>query len=65
MTISPKFQVVIPADVRKRLQLKPGQKLSVIASDGCVLLIPVRPPRELMGIARGIDTRVEREPDRS
>ena len=64
MTISPKFQVVIPAAIRRRLNLKPGQRVSVIESDGCLVLVPVRPPRQLMGIARGIDTRVDRDPDR-
>ena len=64
VTVSPKFQVVIPLDVRQRLGLRPGAKLDVVALNGIVRLVPVRPPASLRGIARGVDTRIEREPDR-
>ncbi len=64
VTISPRFQVVIPKDIRERLQLRPGQKVEVIAFDGRVELIPVRPISEMRGFLRGIDTTVEREDDR-
>ncbi len=61
VTVSPKFQVVIPRQVREMLHVKPGQKLRVIAYDNHVVLIPVRPIREARGSLRGIDTTVERE----
>jgi AbrB family looped-hinge helix DNA binding protein len=64
VTISPKFQVVIPLDVRKALGLKPGQKVEAFAYDGRIELVPVRPARELRGLLRGIDTRVPRDKDR-
>lgn len=64
VTVSPKFQVVIPLDVRQRLGLRPGAKLDVVALNGIVRLVPVRSPASLRGIARGVDTRIEREPDR-
>ena len=64
VTISPKFQVVIPLEVRKALGLKPGQKVEAFAYEGRIELIPVRPARELRGILRGIDTRVPRDKDR-
>ncbi len=64
VTISPKFQVVIPKDVREQLRLRPGQKVEAIAYDGRVELIPVRPMREMRGFLRGIDTTIEREDDR-
>lgn len=64
VTISPKFQVVIPRDVREQLHLRPGQKVEAIAYDGRVELLPVRPMREMRGFLRGIDTTVEREDDR-
>jgi AbrB family looped-hinge helix DNA binding protein len=65
VTISPKFQVVIPKDVRERLGLLPGQKVQTIVYDDRIELIPVRPVKELRGFLRGIDTRVEREADRT
>ena len=64
VTISPKYQVVIPKAVREKLALKPGQKVRAIAYEGRVELIPVRPLRELKGFLQGIDTEVEREEDR-
>ncbi len=64
VTISPKFQVVIPRAIRGDMGLKPGQKLGVIAYDNRIELIPVRPIRQMRGFLRGIDTCVEREADR-
>jgi AbrB family looped-hinge helix DNA binding protein len=61
VTISPKFQVVIPKSVRDQLGLVPGQKVLAMAHDGRVELIPVRPAQELRGILRGLDTRVMRD----
>jgi AbrB family looped-hinge helix DNA binding protein len=65
VTISPKFQVVIPKEVRERLDLRPGQKVQVIAYAERIELIPVRGVRELRGSLRGIDTTVPREDDRA
>lgn len=64
VTVSPKFQVVIPREVRERLGLAPGQKVQAIAYRGRVELIPLRPAKHLRGFLRGIATTVEREPDR-
>ena len=61
VTVSTKFQVVIPQKVRKMLGVKPGQKMRVIAYDNQVVLIPVRPIGESRGSLKGIDTDVERE----
>ncbi len=65
VTVSPKFQVVIPLAVRRRMQLLPGAKLQVVEFNGELRLLPLKPPSTLRGIARGIDTSVPREPDRS
>jgi AbrB family looped-hinge helix DNA binding protein len=64
ITISPKFQIVIPKAIRELFRLKPGQKVTAIAYDGRIELVPVRPAKELRGFAPGIETSVDREPDR-
>jgi AbrB family looped-hinge helix DNA binding protein len=64
VTVSPKFQVVIPRAIREALGLEPGQKMQAMEYQDRVELIPVRPAKALRGILRGIDTSVPREPDR-
>jgi AbrB family looped-hinge helix DNA binding protein len=64
VTISPKFQVVIPKEIRERLGLSPGQKVQTIVFDDRIELIPVRPIKKLRGFLKGIDTDVPREDDR-
>ncbi|MCJ7529433.1 MAG: AbrB/MazE/SpoVT family DNA-binding domain-containing protein [Anaerolineales bacterium] len=61
VTVSTKFQVVIPRAVREQLHVRPGQKMRVIAYDDKVILIPVRPIKEARGSLKGIDTDVQRE----
>jgi AbrB family looped-hinge helix DNA binding protein len=55
-TVSPKFQIVIPKEIRERYDLKPGQQLSLIDRDGFVALVFPRPISELRGIAKGAPT---------
>ncbi len=64
VTVSPKFQVVIPREVRKTLGISAGQKIQVVALGDRIEFIPVRPPKALRGFMRGIDTTVKREKDR-
>jgi len=64
VTVSPKFQVVIPQEVREALSLRPGEKLEVFRYDNRIELIPVRPIREMRGFLHGMDTTLERDPDR-
>lgn len=61
VTVSSKFQVVIPADVRAKMHVKAGQKFQVIAYDGRIELIPLEPVESYYGFLKGIDTTVERE----
>jgi AbrB family looped-hinge helix DNA binding protein len=61
VTVSPKYQVVIPLKVRERMRVKPGQKMHVIAYDNMVVFIPVRPIEQARGSLKGIDTRIERD----
>ena len=64
VTISPKYQVVIPKEIRVRLGLLPGQKVHAIAYADRIELIPLRPVRQMKGFLKGIYTSVEREADR-
>ena len=63
-TLSPKFQVVIPKEVREALKLRPGTQFNVMEHEGRIELLPVRSPKEMRGFLRGIDTSVPREKDR-
>jgi AbrB family looped-hinge helix DNA binding protein len=64
VTISPKYQVVIPKAVREALHLRPGQKMQVVGYDGRIELILERDIKELRGFLKGINTEFEREEDR-
>ena len=64
VTVSPKYQVVIPKAVREALHLRPGQKMQVVEYDGRIELIPERDIKELRGFLKGINTKFEREEDR-
>lgn len=61
ITVSPKYQVVIPLKVRKMLGIQRGQKMQVIAYENRVVLIPMRPIQEARGSLKGMDTHVQRE----
>ena len=64
VTVSPKYQVVIPKRIREAMGLRPGQKLKVIEYDGRIELIPDRDIAELKGFLKGINTEFVREGDR-
>lgn len=64
VTLSPKYQVVIPKTIREALKLCPGQKIQVIEYNGRIELIPERDISELRGFLMGIDTEFKREGDR-
>ena len=65
VTISPKFQVVIPKVIRESLRLAPGQKVHAIAYENRIELIPQRPMKKMRGFLKGVDTDVRREDDRA
>jgi AbrB family looped-hinge helix DNA binding protein len=65
VTISPKFHVVIPREIRERLGLEPGQKVQSLAYENRIEFIPVRPFKHMRGFLKEIDTTVRRERDRS
>jgi len=55
-TLSPKYQVVIPKDVREKLHLKSGQKLTVVTKGGVIYVIPEKPIEAFRGFLKGMDT---------
>ncbi|MCX7063609.1 MAG: AbrB/MazE/SpoVT family DNA-binding domain-containing protein [Proteobacteria bacterium] len=65
VTVSPKYQVVIPQDARELLGIRPGQKIEVIAYAGRLEFVMIQKPKKMRGFLRGIDTTVPRDPDRT
>lgn len=64
VTISPKFQVVIPKAIRERLALTPGDRLEMIQLSDRIELIPIKSAKSLRGIIKGVKNTFEREKDR-
>lgn len=64
VTVSPKYQVVLPKAARELLGIKIGQKMVVITYDNRIVLVPERPIQEARGSLPGLDTTIEREEDR-
>ena len=64
VTVSPKYQVVIPKTVREALKLHPGQKMQIVEYAGRIELIPERDIKELRGCLKCINTEFKREEDR-
>jgi len=64
VTVSPKFQVVIPKDVRESMGIISGQKVQMLTYGNRIELIPIKPMSEMKGFLKGIDTEVPREKDR-
>lgn len=64
VTVSPKFQVVIPKEIRESLKLAPGQKIQALLYENRIELIPVRPIKKMRGFLKGIDTTIDRGTDR-
>ena len=64
VTVTPEFQVNIPDSIRQALDIEPGQKIALIEYQGIVRMIPVMPTERARGFLEGVDTLIEREPDR-
>ena len=61
VTVSPKYQVVIPRSVRDRMQIRPGEKFQVISFDDRIELVRTRPMRKMRGFLKGLDPAFERD----
>jgi AbrB family looped-hinge helix DNA binding protein len=64
VTVSPKFQVVIPKEIRESMGIVAGQKVQMLSYQNRIELIPLKPMKELRGFLKGIDTDIQREDDR-
>jgi AbrB family looped-hinge helix DNA binding protein len=64
VTVSSKYQVVIPKEIRDTIGLQVGTTLEVISYGNRIELVPIHPIRDLKGIFKGIDTKIPREDDR-
>jgi len=64
VTVSPKFQVVIPKEIRESMGIVSGQKVQVMTYQNRIELIPLKPMKELRGLLKGLDTDVKRDSDR-
>ncbi len=64
VTVSPKFQVVIPRKVRESLGIRPGQKVQVVLYENRMEFIPLEPMKKMRGYLKSIDTTVKRDEDR-
>ncbi|PJB50436.1 MAG: AbrB family transcriptional regulator [Chloroflexi bacterium CG_4_9_14_3_um_filter_45_9] len=61
VVVSPKYQVVIPKEIRRRLKLKSGQRFQIIVKGGIITLVPDYPLKELRGLFKGIQSKDIRE----
>lgn len=61
VTVSPKYQVVIPRSVRDQMHIQPGEKFQVISFDDRIELIRTRPIRKMRGFLKGLDSSFQRE----
>lgn len=64
VTVSPKYQIVIPKEIRESMGIVSGQKVQIISYQGRIEVIPLKPMKEMRGFLKGIDTSVVREEDR-
>ena len=64
VTVSSKFQVVIPKDIREVIGLKVGTTMEIMTYGSRIELVPIQPMKALRGILKGINTEIQRDEDR-
>ena len=64
VTVSPKYQIVIPKEIRESMGIIAGQKVQVVTYRQHIELVPLKPVKTMKGFLKGIDTTIEREDDR-
>lgn len=65
VTVSPKYQIVIPKEIRESMGIVSGQKVQITSYQGRIEVIPLKPMKEMRGFLEGIDTTVLREEDQA
>lgn len=63
VTVSPKYQVVIPKAIRERMGISPGEKLQILSFDDRIELVRTRRMRDMRGFLRGLDPSFVRDED--
>lgn len=64
VTVSPKYQIVIPKEIRESMGIVSGQKVQIMSYQGRIEVIPLKPITAMRGYLKGIDTTVVRDEDR-
>ncbi len=64
VTVSPKYQIVIPKEIRESMGIVSGQKVQITSYQGRIEVVPIKPMKEMRGFLEGIDTTVPKEEDR-
>lgn len=64
VSVSTKFQIVIPKEIREMINLNSGTRIEIVPYDNRIELIPIKPIKELKGSLKGMNTTVTREKDR-
>jgi len=64
VTVSPKYQIVIPREIREALGIRPGAKVHVLQYENRIEYIPVKEMKKMRGFLKGIETTVKGEKDR-
>jgi AbrB family looped-hinge helix DNA binding protein len=55
VTLSSKFQIVLPRAVREELELEAGQRFAIVPKNGVIELVPLRRMEDARGMLRGAD----------
>ncbi len=63
--ISPKYQIVIPKEIREALHLLPGEELQVFSYQNRLEFVPVKDIKKMRGFLKGMDTVLKRDKDRT
>ena len=64
VTVSPKYQIVIPQEVRHAMQIEPGEKIQMFVYNNRIELVPIKDIKKMKGFLKGMDTNIERDEDR-